>query len=155
MISYFFFCLFLRKWSQIIMKFNHMMNGEVASCQVGRKLYTHVKVRSSWVSLVLSISNSMLANWIEFLTASVSTKHEGARRVLVKFENMASNLRFTLCTQVILSHMYWIWELFVQTTSDSFKIIHQNDFSGDFGGGSWCAVWVPQGHWIFSRWSPG
>lgn len=27
------------------MKFNHMMNGEAASCQVGRKLYTHVKVR--------------------------------------------------------------------------------------------------------------
>lgn len=33
----------------------------------------------------------MLANWIEFLTASVFIKHEGAGRVLVKFENTASS----------------------------------------------------------------
>lgn len=47
----------------------------------------------------------MLANWIEFLTASVSTKHEGARRVLVKFENMASNLDSLCVHSYLVTHV--------------------------------------------------
>lgn len=34
---------------------------------------------------------SMLENWIEFMTSSVSTKHEGAGGLVVEFGNMASS----------------------------------------------------------------
>lgn len=114
--SHFFF--FLRKWSQIVMKLNHMMNGELASFQVGRRLCTYVKVGNSWVSVVYNV-----ANWVEFLIAGVPTKHGGAGRVLIKFGNTASSSRFTVyteCMQVILMHMDWIWDLFWQTIPEWF-----------------------------------
>jgi len=84
------------------MTFNHMMNREVASFQIGRRLCTYVKAGNSCMSVVLNV-----ANWIEFLIAGVPTKHGGAGRVLTKFGNTACSSRFTLyteCTQVILTH---------------------------------------------------
>lgn len=87
----------------------------------------------------------MLANWIEFWTAGVSTKHEGAGRVLVKFENIASS-------PDSLSGHKPSWHMYIKSGSCLCKL-HQNDFAGDFGGENWWAVSVPQGHWtlIFSR----
>lgn len=139
------FFFFLRKWSQIVMKLNHMMNGELASFQVGRRLCIYVKVGNSWVSVVFNV-----ANWVEFLIAGVPTKYGGAGRVLIKFGNTASSSRFTgytECMQVISMHMDWIWDLFWQTIPEW--------FFWWLWGGNWYAESVTSGHQalMFGRWS--
>lgn len=79
------------------MKFNHMINGEVASFQVGRRhICTYVKIGNGRVSVVPNV-----ANWIEFLIAGVPAQRGGAVRVLIKFGNTTSSSRLGLCIQSV------------------------------------------------------
>lgn len=114
-----------------------MMNGEVASFQVGRRPCTYVKAGNSWVSIVLNV-----ANWIEFLIAGVPTKPGGVWRVLIKFGNGASRSRFTLCIQSVRKSSWCIW----LESGTCFGKLHQNGFSGDFREGNWHAQSVISGH---------
>lgn len=119
------------------MKFHHMMNGEVGSFQVGRRLCTYLTVWSSWVPIARSV-----ANWIEFLTPGVPTK-QGSRKGADQVWKQHLVLDSLCVYRVYRSHLdaYGLNLAFVLANYTRMF------FLVTLGGGNWHAESITLGHW--------